>query len=421
MQDHELVATRDDLVHYLRQQYLGPAGGEEEVVQGWPDRIYLVGTLYPRGGSAEALDGSVLGDAPHDDELDEPVELANAWHPASAGVSFLCDAVALECTVTAAVYEAERSTGGIDTDRWRRRQLVQAPVTFSASDGQQQVQRHDVLENRARLVAVWRPAGDRWLVTVALENLAIQDEADSPPATDRCLFQVGVRCEAIGGSILPYPTSEELSAEEEDEELRLLYRERRAYGVGHGCSVTWESGSDSSVTAVSTDMLPATIVPAVRAKGLNLPILSLARLADETLPVELLCAELDEFVLAYEEWIGERGTEAKSLEERHQPAADRLLRRMQRAADRMRRASTCWATTTTDARCSPSGSQTSPCASRCCRAATRGGCRAVGVLRWRHDSFPSKNLPGTRSSSGFSCCRLRRRPWTRTTTARRST
>ncbi|WP_426509466.1 helicase-related protein [Dactylosporangium sp. McL0621] len=337
MQDHDLVATRKDLVQYLREQYLGPVGGTDEIVQGRPDRVYLVGTLYPRGRSAERLDGSVLGDDAHDDDLDEPVELANAWHPASAGVSFLHDAVALECTVTAAVYEPEGTPGGKSrTDRWRRRQLVQAPVTFSAGEGLQQVKRQSVLGDRARLVSVWRPVGDRWLVTVALENLAEQDEADAPPATDRCLFQVGVRCEAVGGSVLPYPTSEELSAHEEDEELRLLYRDRRAYGVGHGCSVSWESGPDGAVVAVSTDMLPTTVVPGVRAKGLDLPILRLARLADETLPAERLCAELGKFVLAYEEWIGKRETEAKGFEERLQAAAERLLKRMRCAADRMR-------------------------------------------------------------------------------------
>ncbi|WBB47438.1 helicase-related protein [Verrucosispora sp. WMMA2044] len=336
MHAYDPVSVRDDLVQYLREQYLGPASGEEEIVQGRPDRIYLVGTLYPRGRSAERIDGSVLGDVLHDEELDEPVELANAWHPASAAISFLHDAVTLRCTVTAAVYEPEVPDGGEGgRDRWRRRRLMQEPVEVSA-DTVAPVKRQNVLEDRARLVSVWRPVGARWLVTVALENLAEHDEADSPPPTEQCLFQVDVRCEALGGSILPYPSSQELSADEEDEELRLLYRERRAYGVGHGCSVIWESGPDGTVTVVATDMLPATVVPAVRAKGLSLPILDLARLADETLPVDRLCAELSEFVLAYEEWIGKRETEAKGLEERYQLAAERLLERMRRAAHRMR-------------------------------------------------------------------------------------
>src|SRR4051794_18536263 len=73
------AAVRDHVVEYLRAQYLGPAGGEHETLSDRPDRVYLVGTLYPRGRASEQLDGDVLGDEGHDDELDEQVELANTW------------------------------------------------------------------------------------------------------------------------------------------------------------------------------------------------------------------------------------------------------------------------------------------------------------------------------------------------------
>ncbi len=53
----------------------------------------------------EPSDGDALGDDGHDEELDEPVELANAWHPASAAISFLHDGGGLAISLSAARYD----------------------------------------------------------------------------------------------------------------------------------------------------------------------------------------------------------------------------------------------------------------------------------------------------------------------------
>ncbi len=321
--------VRNDVVAYLRKQYLGPANGEEEVVRDRPDRVYLVGTLYPRGRAAGRLDGDELGEDAHDEELDEPVELANAWHPASAAISFLHDGDALVAGVRAAVYERANDETG-----WRRHPLIQDGLTLTApeTDG---VTRHDVFEGRARFVVVWRLLNGRWLVTAAIENRAVHDDADSPPPTEECLFQVQLSCVVVDGEVLPYPTSSDLSTDPEDQELRLLYRHRRAYGAGHGCSVDWTCDAEGKVTSVATEMLPSAVVPAVRAAGLELPVLRLERLSSTEVPDDVLLQELRDFVGVYSSWVDDRSDEAKELPLDHQGAGSRLLRRMRRAEHRM--------------------------------------------------------------------------------------
>lgn len=321
--------VRDDFVAYLRKQYLGPAGAEDEVLKDRPDRVYLVGTLYPRGQAAGRMDGDELGDDAQDEELDEPVELANAWHPASAAVSFLHDGDVLTCTVSAAAYVRDAKDDG-----WRRSPLLQADLVLTPPSGP--VERLEVLDGRARVAAVWRRTVAGWLVTVALENAEVHDDAESPPPTELCLFQCSLVCAVQGGSVLPYPTAADISPDEEDQELRLLYRDRRVYGVGHGCSVDWRVDEDGVVRQVSTEMLPTTVVPSVRASGLDLPVLRLSRLADESVPAEALCQELDGFVNAYAAWVTERKEESSFLGSAYQAAAGRLLLRMARAVQRMR-------------------------------------------------------------------------------------
>ncbi|MHA3700641.1 helicase-related protein [Jatrophihabitans sp. YIM 134969] len=328
--DHRGV--RDDVVAYLRSQYLGPADGEHETMADRPDRAYLVGTLYPRGRASEQLDGDVLGEEGHDDELDEQVELTNAWYPASAAVSFLHDGNTVTCSVSTAAYIRDQSTKD-----WSRTPLSADDLVLAAPPDGPLV--HDLFGKRARLSSVWRRVGRKWLVTVAVENTAEHDDAESPPPTEDCLFQVRLRCLVGGGTVLPYPTSRDLTDDPEDQELRLLYRDHRAYAAGHGCSVDWAVDDDGAVRAVSTQMLPATVVPAVKARDdLDLPVFELARLADEDLPPEVLRRELLEFVCIYQEWIHEREREFLALSSaspEHGPAGTRLLERMQTAAERM--------------------------------------------------------------------------------------
>ncbi|MFG1606018.1 helicase-related protein [Actinoplanes sp. NPDC049265] len=324
-QPRTVVQRRDDTVDHLRRQYLGPQDGANEVIANRPDRVYLVGTLYPRGPAAPRLDGDVLGDDEHEEGLDAPIELANAWNPASAAVSFLHDGSHLHCTISAGRYR--RVPGGSD---WQRTQLSEPTVTLDPDTAAV-----TVFDGAALLKAVWRCLGDAWLVTVAVENGAQHDEAGSPPPTEDCLFQVELTCSVDGGQVRPYPSVSLLSDDPEDQELQLLYRHRRVYGVGHGCSVLWD-GDDGVVTRVATDMLPYSVVPGVSPGSRDAPVLSLDFLSDETLPAPDLSAALNAFVDDYAEWISRRHDEASKLPAHHAGAADRLLVRMETARDRMR-------------------------------------------------------------------------------------
>ncbi|WP_156768085.1 helicase-related protein [Mycobacterium sp. E1386] len=316
---------RDDVATFLRGQYLGPAGTDDEIIRDRPDRVYLVGTLYPRGGAAQRLDGDVLGEEGHDDGLDEPIELANAWYPASAAISFLHDAPEISCSVSAARYRRVPDRSG-----WERQQMTEKDVQISF--GTQPV---TVLGGAARIVAVWRRLGDAWLVTVAVENMAVHDDAESPPPTEECLFQVNLRCAVVGGQIRPYPSVSLLSDDQEDQELRLLYRNKNVYGVGHGCSVTWDD-SASAKSWVATEMLPKVTVPGVSPGDRDRRVLRLEFLSDDAIHPDELVAELTSFVDGYSDWISECKKEAATLEAHFTPAATRLTGRMDVALNRMR-------------------------------------------------------------------------------------
>jgi hypothetical protein len=316
---------RDDVVTHLRKAYLGPFEGPDEFLRDRPDRVYLVGTLYPRGVAARSLDGDTLGDDATDEALDQPVELANAWHPASTAISFLHGASALIVDVHGGHYE-RRPEGG-----WKRRQLTALGVPVEPASAA-----IPLLDGRARLVTVWRRRGEAWLVTVALENSAFHDNAEAPPPTEDCLFQVSLKCTAVGGEICEYPASSVLNEDPEEQELRLLYASKKVFGVGHSCSVEWGSSADSSqVTWVRSEMMPQAIVSGVWPGDRSQQILKLSHLADETIDRQELARELTEFVSKYRSWVDDRAAEAEALPQHHSDVAQRLVGRMRAAASRM--------------------------------------------------------------------------------------
>lgn len=325
-QHPSFVALRDDVVGHLRREYLGPSAGQHEILRDRPDRVYLVGTLYPRGSAARRLDGDVLGEDDFDEGLDQPIELANAWHPASAAISFLHDGTAITCDLSAARYERLPEGG------WRRHRLTEPPIKLDRHSGPAAV-----LDGRGRIVSVWRRLGDAWLVTVAVENAAVHDNVESPPPTEDCLFQVSLRSTVENGKVLPYPSVDLLNNDPEEQELRLLYRNQQVYGVGHGCSVDWGTSDDGGqqVAWVATEMLPSTVVPGVSPGDRNQVVLSLSFLSDEGISRENLRAALKSFVTGYANWISRRSDEARALDRRYHAAAERLLQRMSRTAERM--------------------------------------------------------------------------------------
>jgi hypothetical protein len=322
---------RDTVVAFLRSQYEGPSRGPHEEIRDRPDRLYLVGTLYPQGDAAPSLDGDTLGEDVNDEALDDSVDLANAWHPASAGVSFLHDGDLLFCSVSAAYY----TRSGSDQP-WTRHPLLDEDVPVERSESG--VSSLPVLEGRARLFAVWRRVPAGWLMTVAVENTRSNPDPSSPPATEDCLFQTHLTCRVEDGTVLPYPDSSDLSDDPEDEELRLLYSHRRVYGAGHGCSVDWSIDPDGAVRTVGTEMMPATVVSGVKTGSEHRDIRVMRHLEDPDTPTADLRERLLAFVSSYETWVAERRREADQpyFPIQHHPAAGRLIERLDRAAARMR-------------------------------------------------------------------------------------
>ena len=227
--------------------------------------------------------------------------------------------------------------------QWRRVPLppgrVRIPIPAADTTA---VTEYPCLEGAACVSARFRSFGPGHLVTVTLRNAAEPQTAMKADDTvEHMLFQAGFEVRTSPGAIGAYPDTKRLSLHPEDEELALAYRERRTFGIGHGCAAIWcEDNTGEGIKEIRAEVLPQHVVRGLTNDVvLDDPVaekaLDLAWLSDEGRTNQELSEALDAFVAAYAGWVGNQGQEAERIG--LTPAVERLLKRQRLAVERMRR------------------------------------------------------------------------------------
>lgn len=333
----EQYAFRAKLVSALSRDLLGPEA-PDEVIEDDPITKYLTGILYPlsevSGGEAELAPVDPEADIEADDELggtgeegvgDPAVALSSVRYPSSMGMTFAVDStVADEITfeVSAARYHqldveeataggarSRRHRAGAVERRWRREPLAWGPLAIPLEPAEHRKNVVDGLELYLRV----RPADEQGHVTItaALVNRNVVQPGNLRDAA--AFLQPELVAQTSAPAIVERRSSRSTTSDEDVRSYSLLYRHARAYAVGHGCSVTWDSRESELVTEVRTafvpeyDLLLSDTNPSIPTEELSMLRLSRA-------PRDEVLASLRTLASGYESWIdGELVAEIPSL------------------------------------------------------------------------------------------------------------
>lgn len=179
------------------------------------------------------------------------------------------------------------------------------------------------------------------LITVAVVNRTAFPEGDVDPA---CLFQVSMKIAATDengiGAIVPHHEHVDSHPDPEEEELRLLYRRRQTFAIGHGCAADWSDPEQERVGEVRAVSLPIVEIPNTTpdirdAAGRSITV-SMLDLASADM-WENASRSLGEVVEAYASWISEREAEIAGVPEQLREAARRNIQECRDAHARMSR------------------------------------------------------------------------------------
>lgn len=337
---------RAAIVDEVRRRWLGPTGGDDELLERNPVYAYLVGTLYPieDGPAAPTADDDIepedVDETPVDvevvegddvdvatgdaDDEDEGINITGAfgWAPQSMGTSFVHGGDVLHVTLMAGVYAQLEGDG----ERWQRRRVEEtAPIDVTASGSK------SVLEGRGRLSWRSRRHDGKRLTTVSLSNSEHVAAGEAKRHPELCLFQVSMTCVDPTG-LSPYPQAD-VFVSDEDRELAFRFRTKPAYAIGHGVAVEWEPAERP--TSVTTHVMPEAEVGAIRARAGSGDAYSMRWLADDGIPAGEYADALSGVVDDYREWIVEQSRSAESVEQRFTEVAGEIVKRQTRAADRI--------------------------------------------------------------------------------------
>ncbi|MFR9767209.1 helicase-related protein [Nocardia sp. SC052] len=335
------IAQRDVLKH-LRAAYLGPEGGPDEVLFNRPSLQYSVGMLFPapaegvranppRTPDEIELDAMVpMGEI---EESDAGVPLAEDWRPSSVALSFVTDQPTVVCRVAGGTYASLEGDG---PPRWVRTPFEFADVKLRRVKTSQTLLASGV---PFEIGSLWRPFGDAFLVTVHIRLQTISTEDDKLDIL-RMLFQIELEVSAApGGRILEYYSSSAFDLDEEAAELRLRFRNRKVYAVGHGMAAEW-AFDNGHCSKVFLDPVPSFVIPQVETTGfaVDSPEANALRLKElallDTEPLRVL-SSLDAFVAAFASWVSTQEVRAETFIE-HRAAARRIVDRAATAVSRMK-------------------------------------------------------------------------------------
>jgi hypothetical protein len=301
-----LTKAQEIALKHLRRAYVGPVD-DNEVIVNLPHRQYAVGMLFPPENAVDSGRGEeVQADVASGDVEEESsgVPLAEDWRPSSVAISFVTAQKSVSCAISGGTYVPITDDG---PPRWQRRPFRFEGLHLSQVSPPHQLKAGEVpFEIGSR----WRPFGDAYLVTV---HARVRSASTGDDRLDiaHMLFQVALSVTPVpGGQVLEYDTSRSFDFDAESAELRLRYRDRKVYAVGHGMAADWEF-TDGKCTRVFLDPVPAFVVPAVETTGFDpesdeAKALRLDHLAQiDTHPGEVL-ATLDAFVNAFASWVAEQ-------------------------------------------------------------------------------------------------------------------
>lgn len=334
-----LTTAQEMALEHLRSAYIGPEKGTDETVfNNIPSRQYAVGMLFPKKehpvdeeSSEDASSDVETGDV--EGEEDQP-SLAEAWLPSSTAVSFVTDSKTVLVDLSFGTYEKATNDG---PPQWKRthHELNGVPLAEGGT-----VHRTNDGKARLEIGARWRPYGSDRLVTVHVRNLAeAVDDRDLDEAST--LFQINLSVvPGQEGQFLEYDLSGLIDLDDESAELRLRYRNKKSYAVGHGLAANWTVDADGVCRRVFLDAVPAMIVPAVETTGfesgtpeaLALELDVLGRIASETSRV---IDGLRQFVDRFGMWVEEQKERAAAFDDQSD-AASRIVQRSVESLDRMR-------------------------------------------------------------------------------------
>ncbi len=347
---------RDEILKFIKRELIGPdpvkphiqENGEEILINEPPRLRYGAGILFPRAASFDKTDSTSSDEdkvlekieeekkntddpvktedskAPVDmsEGFEEEIGLANSFLPSAMGFSCFAqipkDGFKVKANV--AVYEIKeysytKEDGTVVTRKAYYRIPLDQEFTLNTNEIPFQSGKFfdkvlvdkDRKEINLKLNIRNRTHGESLgknihlltftlinLNTIGIENIKNED----------CFFQVSFSVSSDEKCFCPYKAASAKTDQEDEKSNLLLFRKKKTFAVGHGCSPSWNDNDETFTSSIATNAIPSyEIKPIVpnELKSVELKMFDLSDLSGKDITVNLLKLNSE-----YETWINEQ-------------------------------------------------------------------------------------------------------------------
>lgn len=352
---------RDDILKYIKRELIGPdpvkphlqANGEEILINEPPRLRYGAGILFPRTAAFEKADSTSADEekvlekldeeknnnddpvktedskAPVDvsENFEEEIGLANSFLPSAMG--FSCFSIipkdGFKVKVNAAVYEINdysytKEDGTIVTRKAYYRHPLDQEFVLNANmiplESGKYIDKILVDENgmeiNLKLNIRNRTHGEMSdnninLLTFTLINLNTGGTENIK--NEDCFFQVSFSVSAEESCFRPYKVAASKTDKDDEKSNLLLFRKKKNFAVGHGCSPSWKDSDTDFTNSLTTEAIPTYEIKPIlpnELKNVELKMFDLSDLSEKDISTNLIKLNSE-----YETWINQQERIAK--------------------------------------------------------------------------------------------------------------
>lgn len=351
---------RDEILKYLRRELIGPdpikphvqPNGEEILINEPPRLRYSAGVLFPRSAVVEKLEVASSDDvkvldseeeakgvddpvktdeskAPVDmtEDFEEEIGLANSKLPSAMGFSCFSTIPksGFKIEITAGTYDIrdysfpkdDGSTvprrGYYRTSHDQVLQIIAAEIPtnpgrssdmfLTSKDGKGLNLKLNI---RNRTTPTKEPS-DVHLLTFTLINL--NEGGGENIKNEECFFQVSFTASANEKCFRPLKDQSSKADKEDEKSNRLLFRAKKAFAAGHGCSPSWNPTETDQTNLIKAESLPYYEIKPIVPNELKKVQLKMFELSD--LASYGAIDSLVKLTIEYESWISTQEEIAK--------------------------------------------------------------------------------------------------------------
>lgn len=347
------ISMRDDILKFIKKELIGPdpikphiqENGEEILLNEPPRLRYGAGVLFPRAATFEKADSTTSEEekvlekleeekketddpvkteeskAPVDmaEDFEEEIGLANSFLPSAMGFSCFSkipkDGFTIKATI--GVYEIkeysyQKEDGTSISRKAYYRISLDQEFTLNASDiplqsgnsinkllvdkDGKEINLELNVRNRTHEI---NSSKNIHLLTFTLINRNTGGAENIK--NEDCFFQVSFSVSANEKCFCPYKAIASKTDKEDEKSNLLLFRKKKTFAVGHGCSPAWNDNDIEFTDSIKTEAIPVyEIKPIVpnELKSVELKMFDLSDLSEKDITTNLVKLNVE-----YEVWI----------------------------------------------------------------------------------------------------------------------